>query len=189
MGFWGFHFHHYSQNLFSIHWNFSQYWTLKAILFDGSLREYEKPIRAEEILVQNPDHFICDSDSLYVDCFTGYSSSLKIASHTVDTKTSKTGEVWLGAPSPPHGEVSWAILSSTWRNLVGPFSLLHMAKSGWALSPPHGEVWLGHSLIHMAKSGWPLYLLHMAKSGWAILSPPHGEVWLGAFSPPHRGFW
>jgi len=89
-------------------------------------------------------------------------------------------------------------LTSTWRSLVGPVSLLHMAKSDcailsstWRSLVGHslGKIWLGRSLLHMEKSGWAISLLHMVKSGWAILSPPHDEVWLGALSPPHGEIW
>lgn len=39
----------------------------QVIYSDGSLREFGVQIKAEEIILQNPDHFLCNSDSLYID--------------------------------------------------------------------------------------------------------------------------
>jgi len=44
-----------------------QYQPAKVILSDGTLTEFGEQIKAEEIILQNPEHFLCDSDSMYVD--------------------------------------------------------------------------------------------------------------------------
>lgn len=43
--------------------------TAKVIFSDGSLTEFVEHIKAEEIILQNPHHFLCDSDSLYIDSY------------------------------------------------------------------------------------------------------------------------
>ncbi|KAH9314755.1 hypothetical protein KI387_023382, partial [Taxus chinensis] len=43
--------------------------TAKIIFFDGGLKEFSKPIKAEEIIVQNPGYFLCHWDSLHIGKF------------------------------------------------------------------------------------------------------------------------
>ncbi|RZC45496.1 hypothetical protein C5167_038449 [Papaver somniferum] len=41
--------------------------TAKVIHTDGRLQEFKQPIRAEHILSQNPNCFLCSSETMYVD--------------------------------------------------------------------------------------------------------------------------
>lgn len=41
--------------------------TARIIFSDGTLNEFGKNVKAEKIIVQNPGHFLCDSDTLFVD--------------------------------------------------------------------------------------------------------------------------
>ncbi|KAJ9135565.1 hypothetical protein P3X46_032735 [Hevea brasiliensis] len=50
--------------IFSLNWQS----TAKIVHTDGTLQEFKQPIRANRILSQNPNCFLCSSDSMYVNC-------------------------------------------------------------------------------------------------------------------------
>ncbi|KAJ4836059.1 hypothetical protein Tsubulata_008960 [Turnera subulata] len=41
--------------------------TAKVIHMDGRLQEFKQPIKASHLLTQNPKHFLCSTESMYVD--------------------------------------------------------------------------------------------------------------------------
>ncbi|KAI9123378.1 hypothetical protein K1719_004678 [Acacia pycnantha] len=46
--------------------NFSWKFTVSIVHFDGKLQQWKQPLKAEYVLSQNPNCFICSSDSMYI---------------------------------------------------------------------------------------------------------------------------
>ncbi|XP_054778082.1 uncharacterized protein LOC129286071 [Prosopis cineraria] len=46
--------------------NFSWKFTVNLVHFDGKLQQWKQPLKAEHVLSQNPNCFICSSDSMYI---------------------------------------------------------------------------------------------------------------------------
>ncbi|KAL3730635.1 hypothetical protein ACJRO7_027634 [Eucalyptus globulus] len=49
-------------------WSSSSPSTLKVIHMDGRLQEFTKTIKASHLLSQNPNCFLCSSESMFIDC-------------------------------------------------------------------------------------------------------------------------
>ncbi|KAK1305452.1 hypothetical protein QJS10_CPB11g02025 [Acorus calamus] len=42
--------------------------TAKVIHVDGTLLEYPKPTTSLQVVLQNPNHYLCHSESMHIDC-------------------------------------------------------------------------------------------------------------------------